>query len=86
MALGAQRTQVSWMVMRETLLIGAAGVLFGLPLAFACARFLDSMLYQVSDVDAVSFVLAICAIALVGSISGFLSARRAAKLDPLLAP
>jgi predicted permease len=85
MALGAQRTQVIWMIMRESLLIGAAGVLVGLPLAFACARFLDSMLYQVSDFDAVSFVLAVCAIALVGSIAAFLPARRAAKVDPMVA-
>ncbi len=85
MALGAQRTQVIWMIMRESLLIGAAGVLVGLPLAFACARFLDSMLYQVSDFDAVSFVLAVCAIALVGSTAAFLPARRAAKVDPMVA-
>jgi predicted permease len=85
MALGAQRTQVIWMIMRESLLIGVAGALVGLPLAFACARFLDSMLYQVSDFDAVSFVLAVCAIALVGSIAAFLPARRAAKVDPMVA-
>jgi ABC-type antimicrobial peptide transport system permease subunit len=85
MALGAQRTQVIWMIMRESLLIGAAGVLVGLPLAFACARFLDSMLYQVSDFDAVSFVLAVSAIALVGSIAAFVPARRAAKVDPMVA-
>jgi len=41
--------------MYERLLVGAAAVLVGLPLAFACARFLKSMLYQVSDFDPVSF-------------------------------
>lgn len=85
MALGAQRTQVIWMVMYESLVIGAAGVLVGLPLAFGCARFLKSMLYQVSDLDAVSFVLCVCTIALVGSIAGFLPARRASKVDPMVA-
>ena len=85
MALGAQRTQVIWMIIRESLLIGAAGVLVGLPLAFACARFLDSMLYQVSNFDALSFVLAVCAIALVGGVAAFLPARRAAKVDPMVA-
>jgi ABC-type antimicrobial peptide transport system permease subunit len=85
MALGAQRVQVIWMIMRESLLISAAGVLIGLPLAFACARFVDSMLYEVSDFDAVSFALAVCSIALVGSIAAFVPARRASKVDPMVA-
>jgi len=85
MALGAQRAQVIWMIMRESLLISAVGVLLGLPLALACARFVDSMLYQVSDFDPVSFVLAVCAVALVGSIAAFVPASRAAKVDPMVA-
>lgn len=83
MALGAQRMQVIWMIMRESLLISAAGVLVGLPLSLACARFIDSMLYEVSDFDTVSFVLAVCAIALVGGIAAFVPARRAAKVNPM---
>jgi predicted permease len=85
MALGAQRAQVIWMIMRESLLISAVGVFVGLPLALACARFVDSMLYEVSDFDPVSFVLAVCSIALVGSIAAFVPARRAAKVDPMVA-
>lgn len=85
MALGAQRAQVIWMIMRESLLISAVGIVVGLPVAFACARFLDSILYQVSDFDAVSFVLAVCAIVLVGCIAAFVPARRAAKVDPIVA-
>lgn len=85
MALGAQRAQVIWMIMRESLLISAVGVFIGLPLAFACARFVDSMLYEVSDFDAVSFALAVCLISLVGSIAAFVPANRAAKVDPMVA-
>jgi len=85
MALGAQRAQVIWMIMRESLLISAVGVLLGLALTLACARFVDSMLYQVSDFDPVSFVLAVCAVALVGSIAAFVPASRAAKVDPIAA-
>ena len=85
MALGAQRAQVIWMIMRESLLIRTVGIVVGLPVAFACARFLDSMLYQVSDFDPVSFVLAVCAVALVGSIAAFMPASRAAKVDPMVA-
>lgn len=85
MALGAQRAQVIWMIMRESLLISTVGVLVGLPLSFACARHVDSMLYQVSDFDPVSLVLAVCSIALMGSLAAFVPARRAAKVDPMVA-
>jgi ABC-type antimicrobial peptide transport system permease subunit len=85
MALGAQRTQVIWMIMRESLLISAVGVLIGLPLAFTSARLLGSMLYQVSAFDPVSLVLAVCAIALVGSVAAFVPASRAARVDPMVA-
>lgn len=85
MALGAQRFQVIWMIMRESLVISAVGVFIGLPLALACARFIGSMLYEVSDFDVVSFLFAVCAIALVGSIATFVPARRAAKVDPMVA-
>jgi len=85
MALGAQRQQVLWLIMRESLLISSIGVAVGLPLALACSRFLDFMLYQLSPFDPLSFVLALCSIALVGSIAAFVPAWRAAKLDPMVA-
>ncbi|HXW92692.1 MAG TPA: ABC transporter permease [Terriglobales bacterium] len=85
MALGAQPAQVIWMIMRESLLISAVGVLVGLPLALAGARFVDSMLYQVSRFDPVSLALAVGSIALVGSMAAFVPARRAAKVDPMVA-
>jgi ABC-type antimicrobial peptide transport system permease subunit len=85
MALGARRAQVIWMIMRESLLISAVGVLVGLPLALGCSRFLRSMLYEISSFDAVSFALAVCVIVLLGSAAAFLPARRAAKVDPMVA-
>jgi predicted permease len=85
MALGAQRGQVLWMVMRESLLISGVGAAAGFPLAFLCARFLNSMLYQVSPFDGLSFAAAIACVALVGSIAAFLPAWRAAKVDPIVA-
>ncbi|HVH89705.1 MAG TPA: ABC transporter permease [Terriglobales bacterium] len=85
MALGAQRAQVIWMIMQESLLISTVGIVVGLPVAFGCARFIGSMLYQVSAFDAFSFVLAVCAVALVGSIAAFVPANRAAKVDPIVA-
>ena len=57
----------------------------GLPLAMTCSRVLDSMLYQLTPFDPFSFVVAVCAIALVGTAAAFFSAWRAARLDPMVA-
>jgi predicted permease len=85
MALGAQRRQVLWMVMRESLLISCIGTATGLPLAIVCARFLGLMLYRLSPFDPASFVLATCCVALVAGVAAFLPAWRAAKVDPMVA-
>jgi ABC-type antimicrobial peptide transport system permease subunit len=85
MALGAQRGQMLWMVMRESLLISCIGAAVGLPLAILCVRFLGSMLYHLSPFDPLSIVLAMCCAALVASTAAFLPAWRAASVDPMTA-
>ena len=55
MALGAQRQQVLWMVLRESLMVGAAGLAVGLPLAIAGARLLRSTLFGLGPNDPLSF-------------------------------
>jgi predicted permease len=85
MALGAQRKQVLWMVLRESMLISAIGVALGIPIAFACLRFLKSMLYEMSPLDPVTFAIAICCIALVGGLAAFVPACRAAMVEPMTA-
>jgi ABC-type antimicrobial peptide transport system permease subunit len=84
MALRAQRQQVLWMILRESLLIRAMGIAPGLPLALASTRLLNSMLYKVSAFDPLSFALAVCLIALVGGGAAFVPAGRAAKLNPMV--
>jgi predicted lysophospholipase L1 biosynthesis ABC-type transport system permease subunit len=85
MALGAQRQQMLWMVMRESLLISCVGTVVGLPLAILSVRFLGAMLYQLSPFDPLSFALAVCCVALVTSVAAFLPAWRAANVDPMVA-
>jgi predicted permease len=85
MALGAQRGQVLWMVMRESLLVCCVGAAAGFPLAVLCTRFLRSMLYEMSPFDPLSFGCAILCVAIVGGGAAFLPARRAAKVDPMVA-
>src|SRR5439155_21984220 len=85
MALGAQRGEVLWMVMRESLLVSMAGAVVGFPLALLSSGFLGSMLYQLSSFDPLSFAWAITCVALVGTGAAFLPAWRAAKVEPMVA-
>jgi predicted permease len=85
MALGAQRGQVLWMVMRESLFISCIGTAVGLPIAIVCVRFLNSMLYELSAFDPLSFAVATGSVALVAGVAAFLPAWRAAKVDPMVA-
>jgi predicted permease len=85
MALGAQREQVLWMVLRESLLISSAAILAGLPLAFGGAQLMRSMLFGVEPVDALSFGGALVGVAMVALIASFVPARRATKVDPMVA-
>jgi predicted permease len=85
MALGAQRHQVLWMVLRESLLISALGVAVGFPAAIACARLLRSMLFNLTPGDPLTFVLALAGISLVTVLAAAVPARRASSVDPILA-
>lgn len=85
MALGAQRGQVVWMVLRESLLLAAAGVVIGIPLAIGVSRLLSSQLYGVTPYDAVTYAAAVLGLAVVTAASALIPARRAAAVDPLRA-
>jgi ABC-type antimicrobial peptide transport system permease subunit len=85
MALGAQRGQVLWMVMRESLVLCVAGAIAGLPLAFGLGRLLRSTLYGVGPADALTFVAAVIGVAVVALFSSLLPARRASSVDPMVA-
>jgi ABC-type antimicrobial peptide transport system permease subunit len=85
MALGARRSQILAMVMRESLWILLAGLLVGLPLTYFAIRPLKAMLYQMSPFDPVSFAIAIAAMVLVATCAALLPARRAARMEPMQA-
>jgi predicted permease len=85
MALGATRAQVLAMVLRESLWVLVTGLFVGIPLTFLAVRPLKSMLYQMSPLDPVSFVLAVTAMILVSGCAALIPARRAASVDPILA-
>ncbi len=83
MALGAQRRQVLWMVLRESLAVSVAGLLLGLPLAIAGARVLRSMLFGLGPGDPLAFTGAILGLATVVLAASLIPARRATKVDPM---
>lgn len=85
MAIGAQRGQLLWMILRESLVICAIGIAIGVPLAAACARSLASLLYGVTPDDPLTMALAALGIAAISLAAGFVPARRAASVDPLVA-
>ncbi len=85
MALGAQRRQVLWSVVRESLVLAAIGIAVGLPLAAAAARLLRSMLFELSPADPASFAAALLGMAAIALISAAVPARRASAVDPMVA-
>ncbi|HEX6497088.1 MAG TPA: ABC transporter permease [Acidobacteriaceae bacterium] len=85
MAVGAQRGQVVWMVLRDSLMLTAIGVTIGIPFAVLTGRALASSLYGVKPEDAATFAFAVLGIALVAIGASMIPARRAANVDPLTA-
>jgi ABC-type antimicrobial peptide transport system permease subunit len=85
MAVGAQRGQVVWMVLRDSLLMTLIGVGIGVPLAMLVSKALTSALYGVKPYDVLSYALAVLGIALVTFAASVIPARKAASVDPLSA-
>jgi len=84
-ALGATQGSVAWLVLREVALLAGAGLLAGVPLAFALGRAAESLLFGVKAGDPPVFAAACLLLALVALLGGYLPARRAAKVDPMVA-
>ena len=84
-AVGAQRGQVVWMVLRDSLMLMALGVAMGIPLALLVGRALTASLYEVKPYDAASYVFAAIGVAAVAVAASVIPARRAASVDPLMA-
>ena len=84
-ALGATQGRVAWLVLREVALLAGAGLLAGAPLAFALGRAAESLLFGVKAGDPLVFAAAGSLLTLVALFGGYLPARRAAKVDPMVA-
>jgi predicted permease len=84
-ALGAQHGQVLWLILRESLLVSGAAILAGVPAAIAGARLMRSMLFGVQPGDMISFLLALLGVILVALAASIIPARRAMRVDPIVA-
>jgi predicted permease len=82
-ALGAQKRDVLTMVLRQGLLLTAAGLAAGLAVAFCLAKFLSSLLYGVNAADPLTLAGVSTLLLLVAFLATYLPARRAAGIDPM---
>jgi ABC-type antimicrobial peptide transport system permease subunit len=85
MALGAERNAVLWLVLRETFLLLAIGIAVGIPATLGATRFVQSQLFGVGVFEPVVIGVAAASIVFVTAIAGYLPARRATKVDPVVA-
>ena len=83
LALGAQRSQVLWLILRQVLWLAVAGVALGLPLAWAGGPLVGAYLYGVAPRDAWTIAMSACVLTAVAMLAGWMPARRAARMDPL---
>lgn len=73
------------MVLRETLLLVIVGVAIGIPAALAATRFISTLLYGLTPTDPISVSLAVVTLVVSAALAGFLPARTASRVDPLVA-
>jgi ABC-type antimicrobial peptide transport system permease subunit len=82
MALGAQRSSVLGMVVREGILLSLAGTALGILGALAATRLLGALLFGVGPTDAATFLLVAAIILIAAALGSFLPARAATAIDP----
>ena len=82
-ALGAQRNTITTMLVRQGLVLAGGGIGCGLLLAFAASRFLKSLLFHVSPVDPIRYLLACIALCGAASLASHIPSRRTAAVNPV---
>jgi putative ABC transport system permease protein len=85
MALGAQRREVLGLVLRHAMMLAATGVVAGLAGSRALARYLDGMLFGLTPLDPGTFAAVSVSFVLVVALAALAPARRATRVDPLVA-
>ncbi len=84
-ALGAPRGAILRMVLRETFVLTLVGLAVGIPSALAASRLVGHMLFDVSTYDPATLVAVAAGLAAVAAVAGYVPARRAMRVDPIVA-
>jgi predicted permease len=84
-AIGAQKSDVAGLFLREGLAMVAAGIALGIPVALASARVLKNLLYGLQPTDALTLAVMTAVLILAALLATFMPVRRAAAIEPLQA-
>jgi predicted permease len=84
-ALGAERRRILWLVLREVAILAAIGIAVGLPGAWGLARLVQSELYGLSPADPLTLAGSVLLLASAAALAGFVPARRATRVEPMVA-
>jgi predicted permease len=85
MAMGAQRKEVLGLVLRESMVLVVAGIAIGIVASLAAGRLVASQLFGLEPTDPVTLLSAMLVMLVVSAAAGYLPARRAARVDPMIA-
>jgi predicted permease len=85
MALGAQRSRVLWMVLREVLLLTAIGLAISVPTALATSKLVESFLFGMKPNDPLALAGSVVTLVSAAILAGYLPARHASRIDPMIA-
>ncbi len=85
MALGAEKHDVLWLVVRQGLSLALAGVAIGVIAALLLARLISSLLFGVKSTDPLTFIGVSFLLLAITLLAGYIPARRASKVDPVVA-
>jgi predicted permease len=85
MALGAQRRAVIWMVLRDVMILAVVGLAISLPVTFGASKIIESLLFEIKPGDPRALAAATAILLCAALAAGYLPARRASRIDPMVA-
>lgn len=85
MALGAQRSAVLWLIVRQGMALAVVGVLVGLPVAFGLTRLMRSLLFEVAVTDELALAVSLLTLLCAALLACYLPARCAMNVEPIIA-